>query len=235
MYFDWSAPLSNSGLLLQGLSVTLQVSIISFICAFVLGLLGALGRRSHLAPVRFLATAYVEAIRNTPVLLQIFVVYYGLPEIGLRFNGMTAGIVALSINSGAYLTEIIRAGIQSVSRGQVEAATALALSPGQTFRYIVFPQALRNIYPPVINQFIMILLGSSLLSAIAVSDLMGTAMIINSSTLRTVETFSVALVLYLILTNFASFVLGLFGRVLFPTPTTQRRTFSVLFKKVSTS
>lgn len=235
MNFDWSAPLSNIGVLLQGVVVTLQVTIISFICAFILGLLGALGRRSRFVPVRFLATVYVEVIRNTPVLLQIFVVYFGLPAVGVRFNGLIAGIVALSINSGAYLAEIIRAGIQSIPRGQIEAASALALSPMQTFSRIIFPQALRNVYPAVVNQFIMILLGSSLLSAIAVPDLMGTAMVVNSNTLRTVETFTIVLVLYLVLTNCASIVLTIIGRVLFPAATPRRRPSALFVRKVAVS
>lgn len=217
--FDWGAPIRNLDLLMQGLAVTLQVTTLSFVFAFALGLVGALARRSRVWPLRFVATVYVEAIRNTPVLLQIFVIFFGLPSVGIRFDAVTAGIIALSVNSGAYLTEIIRAGIQSISRGQIEAATALGLSPAQIFGRVVFPQALRNIYPPVVNQFIMVLLGSSLLSAIAVPDLTGNALVVNSRTYRTVEVFSFVTLAYAALTLAASGLLNLLGRLLFPRAT----------------
>ena len=214
--FDWGAPIRNLDLLMQGLVVTLQVATLSFVFAFALGLVGALARRSHFWPLRFVATVYVEVIRNTPVLLQIFVIFFGLPSVGIRFDAVTAGIIALSVNSGAYLTEIIRAGIQSISRGQIEAAIALGLTPAQIFGRVVFPQALRNIYPPVVNQFIMVLLGSSLLSAIAVPDLTGNALVVNSRTYRTVEVFTFVTLVYAALTLTASGLLYLLGRLLFP-------------------
>jgi len=217
--FDWGAPIRNLDLLMQGLVVTLQVATLSFVFAFALGLVGALARRSHFWPLRFVATVYVEVIRNTPVLLQIFVIFFGLPSVGIRFDAVTAGIIALSVNSGAYLTEIIRAGIQSISRGQIEAAIALGLTPAQIFGRVVFPQALRNIYPPVVNQFIMVLLGSSLLSAIAVPDLTGNALVVNSRTYRTVEVFTFVTLVYAALTLTASGLLYLLGRLLFPRAT----------------
>ncbi len=217
--FDWGAPIRNLDLLMQGLAVTLQVATLSFVFAFALGLVGALARRSRIWPLRFVATVYVEVIRNTPVLLQIFVIFFGLPSVGIRFDAVTAGTIALSVNSGAYLTEIIRAGIQSISRGQVEAATALGLTPAQIFGRVVFPQALRNIYPPVVNQFIMVLLGSSLLSAIAVPDLTGNALVVNSRTYRTVEVFTFVTLVYAALTLTASGLLNLLGRLLFPRAT----------------
>jgi len=217
--FDWGAPIRNLDLLMQGLVVTLQVATLSFVFAFALGLVGALARRSHFWPLRFVATVYVEVIRNTPVLLQIFVIFFGLPSVGIRFDAVTAGIIALSVNSGAYLTEIIRAGIQSISRGQIEAAIALGLTPAQIFGRVVFPQALRNIYPPVVNQFIMVLLGSSLLSAIAVPDLTGNALVVNSRTYRTVEVFTFVTLVYAGLTLTASGLLNLLGRLLFPRAT----------------
>lgn len=217
--FDWGAPIRNLDLLMQGLVVTLQVATLSFVFAFALGLVGALARRSRIWPLRFVATVYVEVIRNTPVLLQIFVIFFGLPSVGIRFDAVTAGTIALSVNSSAYLTEIIRAGIQSISRGQVEAATALGLTPAQIFGRVVFPQALRNIYPPVVNQFIMVLLGSSLLSAIAVPDLTGNALVVNSRTYRTVEVFTFVTLVYAALTLTASGLLNLLGRLLFPRAT----------------
>lgn len=216
MYFDWMAPFRNIDLLIEGLLVTLRVATLSFVIAFAIGVVAAVARRSSFWPVRVVASIYVEAIRNTPVLLQIFVIFFGLPSVGIRFNAVTAGIIALSVNSGAYLTEIIRAGIQSVSKGQLEAAASLGLSASQIFARVVFPQALRAIYPPVVNQLIMIILGSSLLSAIAVPDLTGNALVINSRTFRTIEVFTFVTLVYVGLTFLASTLLGLLGRRLFP-------------------
>jgi len=216
MYFDWMAPFRNIDLLVDGLLITLRVSMLSFAMAFTIGVVAAVARRSSFWPVRLIAGIYVEAIRNTPVLLQIFVIFFGLPSVGIRFNAVTAGIIALSVNSGAYLTEIIRAGIQSVSKGQLEAAVSLGLSPSQIFGRVVFPQALRTIYPPVVNQLIMIILGSSLLSAIAVPDLTGNALVINSRTFRTIEVFTFVTLVYVGLTFLASTLLNLLGRRLFP-------------------
>lgn len=216
VYFDWMAPLRNIDLLIDGLLVTLQVAALSFVIAFAIGTVAAVARRSSFWPLRVVAGIYVEVIRNTPVLLQIFVIFFGLPSVGIRFDAVTAGIIALSVNSGAYLTEIIRAGIQSVSKGQVEAAVSLGLSSSQIFGRVVFPQALRTIYPPVVNQLIMIILGSSLLSAIAVPDLTGNALVINSRTFRTIEVFTFVTFIYVGLTFLASTLLNLLGRRLFP-------------------
>jgi polar amino acid transport system permease protein len=216
MYFDWGAPFRNLDLLMAGLGVTLRVSLIAFAGAFLLGLITALVRRSRFWPFRMIAAVYVESIRNTPVLLQIFVIFFGLPSVGIRLDAITAGTIALAVNSGAYLAEIIRAGIQSISKGQLEAATSLGLSSSQIFARVIFPQALRNIYPPVVNQFVMVLLGSSLLSAIAVPDLTGNALVVNSRTFRTVETFTFVTLIYVGVTLLASFLLGLLGKRLFP-------------------
>jgi polar amino acid transport system permease protein len=216
MYFDWGAPFRSLDLLASGLGVTLRVAVIAFGGAFALGTLTALMRRSHFWPLRALAAVYVESIRNTPVLLQIFVIFFGLPSVGIRLDAVTAGSIALAVNSGAYLAEIIRGGIQSISKGQVEAAASLGLTTGQIFGRIVFPQALRNIYPPVVNQFIMVLLGTSLLSAIAVPDLTGNALVVNSRTFRTVEVFTFVTLVYVAVTLLCSYLLGLLGRRLFP-------------------
>lgn len=218
MLAPWGTVLGYGPQWLNGLWLTASMSVVAFVLAFIFGTLGAVARRSRLRPLRFVAAAYVEAIRNTPVLLQLFMIYFALPEIGVRLDAWQAGVVALAVNAGAYLTEIIRAGLQSIPKGQLEAARSLGLAPRDTFRTIVFPQALRNVYPPVVNQFIQLILGSSLVSQIALKELTNTAQTINSQILLTMHIFTVALVLYLVLTNVTAFAADLIGRRAFKPP-----------------
>ncbi|MFI9169330.1 amino acid ABC transporter permease [Streptomyces lincolnensis] len=226
MFVDWTYALRDWTTYLDAAWLSLKLSLAAFALAFTLGLLGALARRSRHVVLRAPAAVYVEVVRNTPVLLQMFVAYFALPSAGLRLSPVQAGVLALGVNVGAYLTEIFRAGIQAVPGGQREAARVLALSPARTFVHVVLPQALRNVYPAVVNQLVQIILGSSLLSAISVPELTGTAMVINSRTLLTVQVFGIAAVLYLVLTNAVVLVAGLVGRVAFkpslPTPARPR-------------
>jgi polar amino acid transport system permease protein len=218
MLTDWTYALRDWSTYVDAAWLTLRLSVAAFALACALGLLGALARRSHHAVLRAPAAVYVEVIRNTPVLLQMFVAYFVLPSAGLRLTPVQAGVLALGVNVGAYLTEIFRAGIQAVPRGQREAARVLALTPSRTFVHVVLPQALLNVYPAVVNQLVQIILGSSLLSAISVPELTGTAMVVNSRTLLTVQVFGIAAVLYLILTNLVALAAGLVGRVAFKPP-----------------
>ncbi len=218
MLAPWATLLNYWPQFLEGLWVTASMSVIAFALAFALGVLGALARRSRLAPLRWVGTAYVEVIRNTPVLLQLFMIYFALPEIGIRFDAYQAGVAALAINGGAYLTEIIRAGLQSVGRGQLEAARSLGLASRDTFRSVVFPQALRSVYPPVINQFIQLILGSSLVSQIALKEITNTAQTINSQTLLTMQVFTIALLLYLALSNLTAISADIVARRAFKPP-----------------
>ncbi|MET8976860.1 amino acid ABC transporter permease [Streptomyces sp. NPDC004539] len=218
MFVDWSYALRDWHTYLDAGWLSLKLSLEAFALAFALGLLGALARRSRHLALRLPAAVYVEVVRNTPVLLQMFVAYFVLPSAGLRLSPVQAGVLALGVNVGAYLTEIFRAGIDAVPDGQREAARVLALSPVRTFAHVVLPQALRNVYPAVVNQLVQIILGSSLLSAISVPELTGTAMVINSRTLLTVQVFGIAAVLYLLLTNAVVLAAGLVGRVAFRPP-----------------
>jgi polar amino acid transport system permease protein len=213
--YDWVNALSNLGSYLRATALTLEISVLAFALANVLGLIAAAGRLSRLRVVRTVAGVYVEVIRNTPVLLQVFVAYFALPSVGLHLSSFTAGVVALGVNVGAYLAEVFRAGIRSVPAGQREAAQVLALSRLQTFWHVVLPQAFRNVYPAFVNLFIQILLGSSLLSAISVPELTGTATVINSTTLLSVQVFTIALVIYLILSNGISLLATLVGARVF--------------------
>lgn len=198
--------------------LTLQVTLLAFVLAVLLGLATALASVSSLAPVRFVARCYVEVIRNTPVLLQIFIVFFGLPSAGIGLDAYWAGVIALGLNVGAYLSEVFRAGMQSVSRGQIEAAGILGLERAQIFTEIVLPQAARAVYPAIVNYLIQLLLGTSLLSAIALPELTGTATVINSRTLLYVQTFAVTLVAYLVLSNVLSWLAGQLGARMFHPP-----------------
>jgi polar amino acid transport system permease protein len=198
--------------------LTLQVTLLAFVVALLLGLLTALASVSRVALLRAIATCYIEVIRNTPVLLQIFIVFFGLPSMGITLNAYSAGVIALGVNVGAYLAEVFRAGIQSVPRGQLEAASILGMERSQIFIEVVMPQAARAVYPAIVNNLIQLLLGTSLLSAIALPELTGMATVINSRTLLYIQTFTITLIAYLVLSNFLSWVAGLISVRIFHPP-----------------
>ena len=158
-------------LLLRGAAVTVELSVLAMALAVVAGLVIVLLRLYGIAPLRWLARAYVEVIRGTPLLIQLFLNYYGLPEIGIRLNPFLAGIVGLGLNYAASESENYRAGIQSIPRGQTEAAQALGMSRWQTLRHVVLPQALRVVIPPVTNDFIAMFKDSSIVSVITMVEL----------------------------------------------------------------
>jgi polar amino acid transport system permease protein len=205
--------------------LTLQVTLLAFVLAMLLGLLTALASSSRVGLLQAIARVYIEAIRNTPVLLQIFIVFFGLPSLGITLNAYTAGVIALGVNVGAYLAEVFRAGIQSVPRGQLEAASILGLERSQIFIEVVLPQAARAVYPAIVNNLIQLLLGTSLLSAIALPELSGTATVINARTLLYIQTFSITLLAYLFLSNLLSWLAGQIGvRVFHPPLVMKKRT-----------
>jgi polar amino acid transport system permease protein len=205
--------------------LTLQVTLLAFVLAMLLGLLTALASSSRVGLLQTIARVYIEAIRNTPVLLQIFIVFFGLPSLGITLNAYTAGVIALGVNVGAYLAEVFRAGIQSVPRGQLEAASILGLERSQIFIEVVLPQAARAVYPAIVNNLIQLLLGTSLLSAIALPALSGTATVINARTLLYIQTFSITLIAYLFLSNLLSWLAGQIGvRVFHPPLVIKKRT-----------
>jgi polar amino acid transport system permease protein len=221
--YQWRTVLEYLPEFLRAAGLTLWITLLAFSLALVCGLAAAVARNSKFVVLRLLAGAYVEVIRNTPVLLQIFVVFFALPSVGLRLDAVTAGVVAIGLNVGGYLSEVFRAGISSVTRSQSEAAQVLGLTARQTFVSVVAPQALRNVYPATVNNLIQVLLGSSLLTAIAVPELTGVATVINARTLLFVQVFAIALVLYLILSNALSIGAGLLGKVVFKPALEQTR------------
>jgi polar amino acid transport system permease protein len=216
--YQWRTILEYLPDFFRAMGLTLWITLLAFALALVCGLVAALARNSRFLVLRLVAGAYVEVVRNTPVLLQIFVVFFAFPSFGLRLDAVTAGIVAIGVNVGGYLCEVFRAGISSVVRAQSEAAQVLGLSSRQTFISVIAPQALRNVYPATVNYLIQVLLGTSLLTAIAVPELTGVATVVNARTLLFVQVFSIAIVLYLVLSNALSIASGLLGRVLFKPP-----------------
>src|SRR3954451_7085800 len=148
-------------------------------------------------PVRLVVATYVEAIRNTPLLVQLFLVFFGLPSLGLRLDATTASIIALTVNLGAYATEIVRAGLEAIPRAQIEAGVSLGLSRLQVFRYVVLMPALQVMYPALASQFILLMLATSIVSQIAAPDLFHTASIIQSRTFRDFEVYIVVAALSL--------------------------------------
>jgi polar amino acid transport system permease protein len=212
----WGSIADFYDVLLQGAWLTIVISVSAFALAVAIGIVVAGARLSSLRAIRWLATVYVEFLRNTPALLQIFIIYYGLPSFGIRFSATTAGILGLGLNVGAYLGEIFRAGVSAVPRGHKEAAVALALTPLQTLIWVTTPVALRAVYPAIGNMFIATVLGSSLLSAIAVPELTGQTNDVSSRTFLTIEVYSASAVIYIALTVGFSLIFGLVGRHFLP-------------------
>jgi len=215
MSYQWLTLWRYADTFLSAAWLTLQVTLIAFALAVALGLISALAKSSPLALVRWVSHCYVEFIRNTPVLLQIFIIFFGLPSLGITMSAFTAGVLALGINVGAYLSETFRAGIQSVPKGQLEAAWVLGIPRRQVFMSVVLPQAARAVWPAIINNLIQLLLGTSLLSAIALPELTGTATVINARTLLYIQTFSIVTVVYLLFSNVFSWLGNVAGRRMF--------------------
>ncbi len=183
--------------LLQGALVTIQISLLSMALALVLGLIAAVAGLSRAWLPRFLAGFYVEVIRGTPLLVQLFLVYYGLPSVGVRLEPFMAGFLTLGAHYGAYLSEVYRAGIYSVDRGQWEAAASIGMSRGMIMREIILPQAIRTILPPIGNYFISMLKDSALVATISVTELLRAGQLRVAITFRAMEIYLIIAAIYL--------------------------------------
>lgn len=197
--FNFAPVFAGIDLLLHGAWITVRLSAMAMAIGLVVSILCAVAKTSGPRPLRILVDVYVEVIRNTPFLVQIFFLYFGLPTIGVRLDPNTAALIALVVNFGAYGTEIIRAGIESIQNGQIEAGTALGLSRGQIFRYIVLKPALRTVYPALTSQFIYLMLTSSVVSVISATDLAAAGNDLQSQTFASFEVYLVVTALYLAL------------------------------------
>jgi len=186
-------------LISQGVVTTLYISAISIVIATIIALAGAIAKLSSNGVIYGLATFYTSLFRGLPLLMQIYIIYLGLPQVGYVIGAVPAGILALSLCYGAYMTEIFRAGIQSINRGQTEGATALGLSPAQTMMLVILPQAMRVIIPPTGNQFIAMLKDSSLVSVVGVWEIMYLARTMGQTEFRHIEMLITASMIYWIL------------------------------------
>jgi glutamine transport system permease protein len=187
-------------MLLKGVLITMKLAVISLSIAFVIGLIAGLMNTSNSRILRGAATFYVDLIRGTPLLVQIFFIYLGLPLfLDIRISAEIGGIAALSLNAGAYIAEVVRGGINSIDKGQVEASRSLGLSRFMTMRLVVLPQALRRMIPAFVNQFIISLKDTSLLSVIGIRELTQNGEIIISSNFRAFEIWGIVGLLYFVL------------------------------------
>ena len=192
-------------LLLEGLKLTVITSLVSIAIGMVIGLLVCLMKMSKHAVPRAIAGVYIWIIRGTPMLVQAFIVFFGVPQVvrmfvtDFKFTALTAGIITLSLNAGAYLAEIFRGGIMAVPKGQTEAARSLGLSQGQAMRKVVLPQAVKFSIPSLVNQFIITIKDTSILSAIGMAELVNKAKIYVGSTYTFFETYLVVAAMYLVI------------------------------------
>ena len=215
LQFDFSFMLHWAGFMAQGIGYTVLVSAISILFAVILALIGALARLSKNPIANGLSAFYISFIRGTPLLVQVYMVYLGLPQVGQSLEALGApewladafvlsavpsGVLALSVNYGAYMTETFRAGIQSIHPGQREAALSLGMTPAQCMRRIILPQALRVVIPPVGNDFIAMLKDSSLISVVALPEILQQGRLWVSRTFRAFEGYNTVALFYLVMT-----------------------------------
>lgn len=204
---------------INGAASTVMLAFFTVIFGVFIGTFIALMKISKLRVFRFAAAAYIEFIRGTPLLVQLFIIYYAVPFtfpdvriLGMDMSRFIPGVIALSINSGAYVAEIIRAGIQAVDKGQMEAARSLGFTHGMSMVYIILPQAIRNILPALGNEFVVVIKESSIASVMGISELMFSASIVRGATFRPYEPYLVTAVIYFVLTFTLSKVLGVAER-----------------------
>ena len=194
---DFAAVLAQWPLLLRGLAWTAGLTVVAVILGLSLGIACAWARSSGPRTLRWIVAGYVELIRNTPFIIQLFFVFFGLPAIGVKLTAEWASIIAMTLNLGAYSTEIVRAGIEATPRGQLEAAASLALTPLQTFTRVVMPPALKRVWPATVSQIVIVMLGSAVCGQIATEELSHAANLIHSRNFRAFEAYIVATLMYL--------------------------------------
>ncbi|OED00805.1 amino acid ABC transporter permease [Rhizobium sp. YK2] len=216
--FDFAALLPYWPQLLHACLLTLWLAATAVVCGFVIGVFTVMARRSGVSALRAVALTYIEIIRNTPFLVQVFFIFFGLPSLGISFTPWTAAFLALSLNCGAFSAEIIRGGVDAIPRGQFEAGAALGLRPLQVFRYIVLKPALRVIYPALSGQFVLALLTTSIVSSISAEELTSTAQLIDSDIFRSFEVYITATLLYFVLSTIFSLLFKGIDRVFFSYP-----------------
>ncbi len=213
--FDFSSLWDYAPVLAHGVATTVGLTVAGTVLGVGIGIAGAAARNSANRPLRVAVGAYVELIRNTPFLVQLFFIFFGLPSLGVRMPEWAAAILAMVINLGAYSTEIIRAGIDATPKGQIEAGASLGMTGPEIFRYIVIGPALGKIWPALTSQIVIVMLGSSVCSQIATEELSFAANFIQSRNFRPFEVYFVATALYLALAVAARWLLARLGSHLF--------------------
>ena len=214
--FQFGIVFDNLPRLLHGALLTIELSAIAMTLGLALAVLFALLRTVGPRPVEWLIRAYIEIIRNTPFLIQLFIIYFSLPALGIRLAAGQAAVLGMAINLAAYATEILRAGIEAIPRGQIEAGQALGLKRTQIFRFVILVPALRVVYPALSSQFILLMLGSSVVSTISAEELTAITNTLQSTTFRAFEFyfaataiyFAMALMFRFVLDGLGTFVLG---------------------------
>ncbi|WP_113423467.1 amino acid ABC transporter permease [Rhizobium sp. SYY.PMSO] len=199
----------------NGLWLTLLLSMIGIFGGMALGIACAVISTLPYRLPRFLVRCYVEIMRNTPLLVQIFLIFFGLPNLGIRLSPLVSVCIALVLNNGGYIAEIVRGGIQSTHRSQLEAAESLGMTYAQTLRFVILPPALEKVFAPIVSQCVLLMLSTSLVAAIGVEDLSGAAMIASSETFRTMETYLVIGVIYVVLNFVFRALLNVCGLIVF--------------------
>jgi len=212
---DFGILVEYFGLLLKGVGVTLGLTAIAATLGIALSIGGAATARSPLRWVRALVALYVELIRNTPFIVQLFFVFFGLPSLGLKMSALQAAVLAMTINLTAYSIEIVRAGIEAVAPGQREAGLALGIGPMSVFFWVILPQAIASVYPALVSQIVITMLESAVVSQIAVTDLTHVADFIQSRNYRTFETYFAIALVYLALSICLRWLFVRGGRRLF--------------------
>lgn len=209
--FDWQAAIDSIPFLLKGLPYTLMISFGGLAIGFLLGILFGLLSLNKKGYLRWPATAYIEVFRGTPILVQVLFIFYGLPDlIGSPIDPVTAAIAAIAFDSGAYISEVVRGGVQSIAKGQQEAGVSLGLSRVQTFWYVTWPQAFRRMIPPLGNQAIVSIKDTSLFSVIGVGELVRQGQVYIANTFTAFEVYFAVALLYLAITLSLSLLLRIY-------------------------
>lgn len=209
MELDFSVLVPYMNMFARGVGVTIKASALGVLAGSALGVFVGAFRVLPFKPMRWLMSTYIYILRGTPLMIQLFLIYFGLPALGINLDAFTAGIIGIGINSSGYVGEIVRGGIEGVPKGQWEAARMLGLSYWQTMRIIVLPQAIRHMLPAIGNEFVTLIKESSLLSVLAISDLTMVGQQVRSVTYASFETFIFVAVIYLVLTSVTSGALQL--------------------------
>ncbi|WNJ97353.1 amino acid ABC transporter permease [Vibrio ruber] len=201
-----------------GVWTTVQLTVISTVAGLVVGTLCAAGRTGRQSGLRLLCASYIEVTRNTPFIVQLFFIFFGLPALGLKLTAWEAGVIAMVFNLGAYSAEIIRAGIDAVPQGQWEAGKTLGLTRRQIFIHIVLPPAYQRVYPALVSQCIIVMLGSAVVSQISVEDLTFAANFVQSRSFLSFESYTLTAVIYLVLAILMRQGFAYFRRLAFKNP-----------------